>query len=242
MTPEEFVAALAPLQVGIGKDLPANLQRVWYDRLLDLPAAAFAAAVDRWLIEVGGGFPSLADLRRFAVEFDAPPRLTTDEAWVAVERAARRYLALWSPHESDGKLRERAAGEAAGLIPDPLCREAVARLGGWAAFRRADLKDRGFAFRRVYEDCRAADARRRLIPAKARPKEIPPPPLTGADPPASAGLTPRLKDPRDIEEPRQYPPRPPRRRRPARRKAKPGGGMAPPEPNPVRRPPGGGPA
>ena len=61
----EFAEAIAVLQSGIGKTMPKDQIKVWYECLKDLPLPALQSAITRYLCE-GDDWPSISKIRKLA--------------------------------------------------------------------------------------------------------------------------------------------------------------------------------
>jgi hypothetical protein len=92
MTPQDFAAAMKYIAAGIGKELTKESLRVYFDSLQDLPAEALMVAAKRAVLESEYHvFPTVAQLRKLAVESMQPPAMLAMEAWGLVQQAVVRY-------------------------------------------------------------------------------------------------------------------------------------------------------
>lgn len=92
MTTEEFAAVLIYLQAGVGKEMPKEQQRVYFDLLGDLPAEALKIAAQQALASSDYPIvPTVGTLRRLALAAMRPPGLSAAESWGLVLAAVQRF-------------------------------------------------------------------------------------------------------------------------------------------------------
>jgi hypothetical protein len=147
------------LFAAIGRSLDAEGWIMWFRLLGDIPLPSLDYAIARWLTETDSGFPSIAAIRKLAIEHQRGPTLGAAEAFLIVRVAMKQRCPYYEP------------AEFMKLLPS-LVRDAVAACGGpiWLAELRADQRTTYLAqFRRAYESFAASESRTRRLPEALRP-------------------------------------------------------------------------
>jgi hypothetical protein len=157
MTKNEFAAALAVLEAGIGKSLIGEQVKVWFDCLSDLPIEALQTGIKLYLCQ-GDDWPSIAKIRKLASSAMHGECLSFGEAFDLMISAVRKH----------GFYDEPAAREKL----DDLTWQAVRGLGGWEAACDSPVDQRATMraqFRMIYEGLRSREESHRALPEGLRP-------------------------------------------------------------------------
>ena len=110
MDSKAFFEIIDFLSDGCGKSLTHKATNVYYLMLGDLPPYALRAAAMQSLLEnLYSAFPSIALLRRLAVEAMAPPQMTAGEAWGRARRANKMFVDSWLDFKVVGGRTYRAS-------------------------------------------------------------------------------------------------------------------------------------
>ena len=128
MTEQEFMPLIAILQAGINREFSGLTKRTWYDCLSDIPAICVSQAVKRWLLQTENGFPTIATIRKLAIEYrdgQTPEPGMLYQRW---RQAVKKF------HDNQQDEAEQFCG--------PLCWEVIQRCGGWVYLMSAPTTDR----------------------------------------------------------------------------------------------------
>lgn len=117
MTFQEFDQGICTLQLAIGREFPEDRKLVFYNALSDLDGKSFLAAIDKWIKLEDSGFPSIAKIRKYAVEETHGEIMGADEAWGLVIKAVRSL---------GSEMKEQSRDYLGPMIVEALC-----RCGGW---------------------------------------------------------------------------------------------------------------
>jgi hypothetical protein len=99
MTRTEFAGVMQSIAGAVGKEPSARGAEVYFDLLGDLPLPAFQAAAKRAILEHEyASFPTVAMLRRLAMEAIEATEPTAGEAFRLACMAARRISGIIVPH------------------------------------------------------------------------------------------------------------------------------------------------
>jgi hypothetical protein len=159
MTRVEFVTALAVLQAGIGREFTKQQNEAFWECLKDLPAESLKYAVKRYLCEVCSGFPSIADLRKFAAEHQNGLQDLAGEAWESATKAVRRF----------GSYRKVDGMDSL----DNRTRMAIEHCGGWNWLCDVSADNRSILsaqFRRAYDAMSERENVQERLPVELRPQ------------------------------------------------------------------------
>jgi len=147
----EFSAIMAVAVAAIGKDLTMEQATVYWRLLGDLPAEVLKVAVTRSLLENEyPTIPTIAAIRRLAVESMAGGYLTPSEAWAKV-RAVVRVGGGHPEFKTARALLPRLVSEVAGQV-------------GWPFIREGRQESTRTAFIHAYRDAVDVDRETRLLP------------------------------------------------------------------------------
>lgn len=139
MTRQEFMYWVAALQTYYERfDLLSNDQAVdlWYEALGDLDGNTAVAALKKWS-QTEHWPPTIADIRKLALESQIGPTDDWGDGWMAVKKAIERY----------GWCREK---EALASLP-PAARSAAQRIGWQDICNSENPEALRAQFRQVYE-------------------------------------------------------------------------------------------
>lgn len=158
MTREEFAKVVAVLAEGCDMKFTKAKADVWFSMLRDLPYEAAATGVTRFLMQ-DGEFPSIAKIRRFAVESMYGHAVPQGVAFGHLLDAIRRY----GCYDEDRGMASL----------DQITRLAVRGLGGWQACCESTGRENLRAqFRMAYEGILVRLREDAVLPDSVKPTVI----------------------------------------------------------------------
>lgn len=155
-----FSSIMDVLLHGMGKSFDDGQMEVWYRCLSDLNPVDLESAIVRYLME-GDDWPTIAKIRRMAVESRDGQAVDHGDAWGRLVFAVRRY----------GLDKIDDARE---FLGDDIWR-AVHGMGGWHAMCDMDEENRDFIrgqFRMCYEAAMVRASQERVLPESVLPRLV----------------------------------------------------------------------
>lgn len=161
MTRDEFFKGYAYLRAGVDnpREVSKETLEVWFDVLRDLTFEQFKTGCRRFLQQEASAFPTVAQIRRFAVESDQGQLDTAQAAFETLRKAVRSFG------------RDMKARGLASL--DPLTRKALEGCGGWEWACELTIENRQAFYAQFRNSFQAASEQvnqQRVLTEDVRPK------------------------------------------------------------------------
>jgi hypothetical protein len=157
---DPFEQRIFGLFSAVGRTLSGEGFALWRRLLADLPLDSLDYAIGCWLAETDSGFPTIAALRKLAIEHKCPSLPDATEAFGSVCKAVRTIHYEFCPEEFRKHIGEMAW-------------QALQNCGGprWFGDMTEDQRPVFAAqFRRAYEALASREERRRLLPGELQPQ------------------------------------------------------------------------